>query len=488
MKNYIRVFSVLLAAITLIITSSCSLGGKNFAIEPNEFEYQETSVPNPMKGFVSLYETPTEDASLEYVGLRFDEVYNHDGSVGSINTDHIDIILATIAKRGNAAIFRVYIIYPGYNNDSDTGLYLPNEIYDQLNQDGDIYSNQYGGYKLEYPNFNNPKLMEYMIDFITQLGERYDGHPALAAIQLGLYGSWGEWNMSGCQRQRCAMTTENMSKLIKAYTNAFKTTKLMARNPSLGHASEYDVGFHDDNFLFNSSDFHTKSDEWKALLKKIDPSYGKLQQFYDFINGCNGNYEPIWDKWQTQMFGGELSGMMYDDCFGSILEGTEREAMDYSINQFHMTWLMGVGKGGIPEKGTTEYKEYLKLASSFGYEIGINDVETKERTGKIIVSLKNYGIAPFYYDWPLEYSLSDKKGNVVYTYRDVNFKLSELLPETVLQSEFLIPDSINRGEYSIALRVVNPAEEISQNAAPMKLANNNKITDGIYELASVKIN
>lgn len=487
MKNGIRSFLALFTALALVITTSCGFGSAKIYITPNEFEYQEVSVPNPMKGFVSLYQYPTEDSSMEYIGLKFNEVYDYDGNFGSINTDHLDTVLATIAKRGNTAILRTYIIYPGYNNDTSTGLYLPEYIYNELKQNGDIYSNTYGGYKLEYPDFNSQILMEYITDFITKLGERYDGHPALAAVELGLYGAWGEWNMSGCQESKCVMTNQNISKLLTAYTNAFHTTKLMARNPSLGNASEYDVGFHDDNFLFNTSDFHTQSAEWKALLKKLDPSYGTLQQFYDFINGNNGNYNPIWDKWQTQMFGGELSGMMYEDCFGSILEGTEREALDYCINQFHVTWLMGVGKSGIPEKGTPEYEEYLEVASSFGYEIGITDIETNNRTGKITVSLTNYGIAPFYYDWPLEYSILDSKGSVIYTYRDNNIKLSSLLPETTLQSEFLIPENRNRGEYSVTLRVVNPAEEISINTTPMKLANNNMTSNGIYTLASVKV-
>lgn len=487
MKKRIRTFSTLFVALVLIITTSCGFGKAAIYITPNKFEYQKTSMPNPMKGFASSYEKPTEDSSLEYIGIRFSDIYRYEDNVGSIDVDYFDPMLSTILKRGNTAIIRVYIIYPGYNNGTDTGLYLPESIYNELKSKGDIYSNKYGGYKLEYPDFNSPELMEYIIDFITKFGEMYDGDPAIAAIQLGIYGSWGEWNMSGCNEEQCVMTSKNISKLIEAYTNAFSITKLMARNPSLGKAYEYDVGYHDDNFLFNTSDFHKQSAEWKALLKKLDPSYGTLQQFYDFINGNGGEYEPIWDKWETQMFGGELSGMMYEDCFGSILEGTEREALDYSINQFHLTWLMGVGKSGIPEKGTPEYEEYLEVARSFGYEIGITDIETKDRTGRFTVSLTNYGIAPFYYNWPLEYSVLDSDGLVVYTYRDDNLKLSQLLPETTLQSEFFLPEDLNRGKYSVTLRMVNPQEEISSNAMPMKLANNNMVTDGIYELASVTI-
>ena len=184
----------------------------------------------------------------------------------------------------------------------------------------------------------------------------------------------------------------------------------MGRNPSLGYANEYPVGYHDDNFLFNTSDFHTQSPEWKALLKKQNPTYGTLQQFYDFINGDGGRYEPLWDLWKTEMFGGELSGQMYKEPFGPLWSGTEREALDYCIRQFHMSWLMGVGVDGIPDVNTDAYREFREVADSFGYDLYIDSVVGKNRTAKIQVSLANGGIAPFYYDWHIEYRMTVSEG------------------------------------------------------------------------------
>ncbi len=485
MKGFVRVFSVLLSVALLWAAVSCSA---SINITPNEFEYQEPSMPNPIKGFASLYGQCTEDSSLEYMGVKFSDIYEYDEEKGSrLNKTYINSLLFSVAERGNSLIIRPYIIYPGHNNENDTGIYLPDSLYQYLKKSGQIKSNTYGGYKLEYPNFNSSVLIDHMIEFITLLGEEYDGHPALAAVQLGLYGSWGEWNMSGCTNGWCAMTDKNLSKLLDAYTASFKQTKLMARNPSLGNASKYDVGYHDDNFLFNTSDFHKQSAEWKALLKKIDVNYGTLQQFYDFINGCNGNYEPIWDKWQTQMFGGELSGMMYTDYFGPILKGTEREALDYCIKQFHVTWLSGVGKGGIPYKDSQDYQEYLEIAGSFGYKIGIQSVSVDSDTDEITVSLTNYGVAPFYYDWDIEYSVLDETGKSVCTVVDEQFKLSELLPEGVMQSTFAVPKDLERGKYTVSFRVVNPVEKLSAEAKLMKLANNHALSDGIYEIASLNI-
>lgn len=479
----IRIIAIIMAIAVLAATLvSCSL--TRYTITPNSFEYQSASVPNPMKGFACLYSKPNDDTSLEYVGMTFDDVYSVENGQGKLKTDYINHKLEKVAGRGNTAILRVYMVYPGYNVDDHDGLFMPEELYNELKANGAIYSNLYEKHKLEYPDFNNERLIEAMLDFIAQFGAEYDGNPAIATVQMGLYGSWGEWNLSGCTHTECIMTNENLNRLIVAYTQAFPNTKLMCRNPSLGYAHNYEIGYHDDNFIFNTSDFHTQSAEWKSLLEQVDSTYGTLQQFYDFINGENGNYEPIWDKWKTQMFGGEISGLMYNDPFGPLWSGTEREVLDYCIQQFHLSWIMGVGRGGIPKVDTPEYQEYLKVASSFGYEIAISSVETKDRTGKIITTFTNHGTAPFYYDWELEYLIVDAEGNTVYTETDTSFHLSEVLPDTNVESTIFLPEELEAGDYTLCLHFVNPAKSLSDAAKPLRLSNNNETMDGIYQIAS----
>ena len=283
------------------------------------------------------------------------------------------------------------------------------------------------------------------------------------------------------------MTDDNLQRIIEAYVAAFKKTKLMGRNPSLGHANEYPIGYHDDNFMFISSDFHTKNTEWKKLLSQQDYTYGTLQQFYDFINGNGGSYEPLWDIWKTQMFGGELSMQMYQNPFGPLWSGTEREALEYCIHQFHMSWLMGVGTGGIPDINSDEYKEFRQVAGSFGYDIFIDSVTGKKHTSKIVTSFGNSGIAPFYYDWEPEYRIIDTEGSVVYKYRDEEFELSRLLPGETAESVFFIPDDLKAGEYAVQIRFVNPAENAGRKVMPLRLSNDHEIRDGFYELAQTTI-
>ena len=480
-----RILTAVVIVSALFLTSACS--SREVTIVQNDFTRTETPLPNPMKGFACFYGKADQDSSLEYIGLKFNEIYTYQNGQGSLDTEELDKKLSKVADRGNSAILRVYILNPGHVSAEGNGLFLSEELYNELKSAGAIYSNQVSGGILEYPDFNNEKLIACMTEFIGLFGKKYDGNAAIATIQMGLYGSWGEWNMSECRNGNCVMTNENLRKLIEAYVSSFQKTKLMGRNPSLGYANEYPIGYHDDNFLFNTSDFHKHNSEWKALLRKQDYSYGTLQQFYDFINGNGGKYEPLWDLWKTQMFGGELSMQMSMEPFGPLWSGTEREALDYCVNQFHMSWLMGLGVGGVPETNTAEYQEFRKVAGSFGYDIYIDSVAVKNRTAKITTSFGNSGIAPFYYDWELEYTILDAEGVSVFKYRDEDFRLSGLLPGETLDSVFLIPDDLKAGQYTVQVRFINPAEGSSKKVMPLRLSNDHEVRDGIYELAKVTI-
>ena len=481
----IRMTTALLLAAAVMLAAACSKRSVSFDV--NEFTYTPALVPNPMKGFASFYAKTDSDSSLEYIGIKFNEIYTYENGVGGLDTSDLDKKLLYVAERGHHAIVRIYILNPGHVNENETGIFLPEELYNELKSTGNIYSNPYEGYQLEYPDFNSEKLIACMTEFIRMFAEKFDGHPAIAVIQMGLYGSWGEWNMYGCRYGKCAMKDDHLRTLIEEYVSDFQRTKLMGRNPSLGYANEYPIGYHDDNFMFNTSDFHKQSPEWKDLLRQQDRTYATLQQFYDFIDGNGGCYKPLWEQWKTQMFGGELSRQIYLEPFGTLWDGTEREALDYCINQFHMSWLMGVGFGGIPETNTPEYKEFKNVAGSFGYDISIQSVSAKNYTGKIETTFTNSGIAPFYYDWEIEYRILDSQGELMYTCIDEDFRLSNLLPGETLESVFFVPEDLKAGEYRILMRFVNPAEEISKKIMPLRLSNDHETTGGIYELAKVTV-
>ena len=174
-------------AAAIMLTASCK--SRKVTILPFEFSRTEAIVPNPMKGFACFYGKADQDASMEYIGMKFNEVYTYENGEGKLNREELDNKLSEISDRGHSAILRVYILNPGHVDHEQTGLFLPDELYGELKQSGDIYTNSVQNGWLEYPDFNSEKLIGCMIDFIEQLGRQYDGHPVIATIQMGLYGS-----------------------------------------------------------------------------------------------------------------------------------------------------------------------------------------------------------------------------------------------------------------------------------------------------------
>ena len=152
-----RMLTAAVVASALFMTASCSR--REVTITPNIFNRTETQLPNPMKGFACFYEKADPDSSLEYIGLKFSEIYTYQNGQGGLNAEALDEKLANIADRGNAAIIRVYMLNPGYVDKEQTGLFLPEELYNELKSAGDIYSNQVQSGLLEYPDFNSELKM-----------------------------------------------------------------------------------------------------------------------------------------------------------------------------------------------------------------------------------------------------------------------------------------------------------------------------------------
>lgn len=86
----------------------------------------------------------------------------------------------------------------------------------------------------------------------------------------------------------------------------------------------------------------------------------------------------------------------------------------------------------------------------------------------IQATLRNTGIAPFYYDWPLEMTVIDAADRSLHTVRP-KWSLSGLIsgdPDRLWSHE--IPGgTLQTGSYRLLLRVVNPLER----GLPLRFAN-----------------
>ena len=136
----------------------------------------DVTVGNPLRGLVTspAWTGPTTPAmlptSLEFYYFGLDEIM-----IGNNRFDWsvLDKVLQDAASRYKHVIWRVYCHYPG------RPLAVPEYI---LDQGLDIDDGS--------PVYDDGRLLTALEQFIKALGARYDGHKALAFIQLGLLGYW----------------------------------------------------------------------------------------------------------------------------------------------------------------------------------------------------------------------------------------------------------------------------------------------------------
>ncbi len=208
----------------------------------------------------------------------------------------------------------------------------------------------------------------------------------------------------------------------------------------------------------------------------------ELHQFEDFFREYG-----LWNLWETQMMGAEISGVMAfknregEYFFGPMFEGEALRALIFCTTHFHMTFSLGFqrGGGGVPKKGTPQYDNFRYAASIFGYDFTLAAAALEGND--LSVDVKNVGIAPLYYNWDVELSVTDADGREVWVKKTPS-ALSELLPMRRQKYTFDLSDAgLSAGEYTVRFRIVNPLKSDEDKRYPLIISNKNR--QGEYAVA-----
>jgi len=276
--------------------------------------------------------------------------------------------------RGKHVIFRVHIDRPHFPSG------LPRWLRDQGVRTTP-YSDYGGG---ESPDYENPRLVRALERFIAALGKRYDEHPRVAFVQLGLLGFWGEWHTY--PRLELFASEATQRRVIDAYHRAFPHKSLMARNAGGYMGRQPWLGFHDDLFPEDTDG----PEGWKFLSRMRE-------------NGRTGN-------WMRAVIGGEMVPDQARKWLGPDYARTL--AM---IEAAHCTWL-GPYCPALEQHGDREFAaRAAALVRRMGYQYTFQEIRHPERvrSGQPLefrLVGENQGVAPFYYPWRVELALLDGKG------------------------------------------------------------------------------
>ena len=438
-------------------------------------DYAPAPADNPLKGFMPFYDaygsadTPIANDfphSMEYFYVPLRDLMN--GLDSFTFATGMEPQLQSISSRGHQAVMRVYLDYP----TRPTG--IPQYLLDEGLK---VHHYTFFGNSLQKtdsvsPDYDDPQLVRAMEAFIAAFGRRYDGDPRIGFIELGLIGFWGEWHtwpMDGNTQETAVLKSvpnpkeENwmpsvttQERIIKAYDDAFNKTRILMRYPMLppnGQQSspgrrepygslKYNIGYHDDSFAYNT----LFGEDWYFM--------GKME------------WSGALDKWKTEPIGGELRPEIQLSVWAKPPIRNDTEDFTTTVDGTHVSWLIAHEIFTVKSvtSDTPVYKEALAGARHMGYEFYVSAVKLSEiaANSRLEVSLRvqNTGVAPFYYDWPVELGVLDSSGKLIATYNP-DWKITDILPAEgntpYVEWTYSSPSHhLNPGAYTLVLHVINP--------------------------------
>lgn len=346
--------------------------------------------------------------------------------------------LDAIAVRGHQAAFRFYLDYPGKPSGVPAFLLdqgLLTRPYDDFDNNGQSVS----------PDYDDPNLAAALDRFIAALGRHYDGDPRVGFVQLGLLGFWGEWHTwphnGDPGTENWFASQAQQLRVLNAFDAAFDRTRLMVRYPSADN-KPHDLGYHDDSFAYSTLP-------------------GPGWHFMDLMRQAGTT-----DKWKTNTVGGELRPELQGCLFAT--PPCAGEDFAEGVAQTHATWLLNHYAFTPGYTGAT-YDKALAAAKSLGYELRATEVKSGRRGDKLdlAVRIRNDGVAPFSYDWPLQVAAVGRDGRIARTWR-TPWKLTGIMPGVPAELTATLPvKDLRRGEYTLVLRAANPL----RGGMPLRFAN-----------------
>lgn len=403
---------------------------------------------NPLKGFVPyLRADPTFPHSMEWDYTKLSEVMT---GPTNFNWAPFDAKLDAAASRGHQFFARFYLEWPGRTTGVPQYLIAAGlKMRTWTNTNTQPFPPAID----HTPDYEDPRLRAALTNFIHAFGRRYDGDPRLGFIGLGLLGTWGEWHNHPRNEWFASKTVQR--EVLDAYEAAFKKTKLVARypagpdDPRYADNSTRAIGYHDDSFAWATVHTGQPDDEW----------------FFETRLRAAGAL----DKWRAQPIGGEVRPELWQCLFDEPSCAPKGQEFDRCVAATHASWLCneGVFRGRITGAAR---ERALRAAQRLGYELHVAGVELALTGGQLRMSLTvtNTGVAPFYYDWPVELGALDVTGRLVASWR-TDWKLTGILPSepaTVWRFR-AAARALPAGTHHLLLRVPNPLP----NGPPLRFAN-----------------
>ncbi|WP_025698985.1 beta-galactosidase, partial [Paenibacillus forsythiae] len=184
---------------------------------------------NPYTGFTADARDPDhvlQPVTLVHANLSWRELEPEPGAYdfeGLEETFHFQYW----KEQGVRFVLRVVLDYPR----EDRHLDIPDWLYKETGEKGRWYDLPYG--KGFSPDYSSPVLIASHRKLIEALALRYGNDPAVAFIQLGSIGHWGEWHTMNSGTGRIPFPARSITdQYIEPYVQYFSGKPLLMRRPT----------------------------------------------------------------------------------------------------------------------------------------------------------------------------------------------------------------------------------------------------------------
>ncbi len=367
-------------------------------------------------------------------------------------------------NKGVRIITRINLDYP---TDNPNIIEIPDWLYEMIDGDGTWYQTSEIGSGFS-PNYANPILIAEHERMIKAFGERYNNDPRIAFIQLGSIGHWGEWHTwpsgSGVFPEEPVA-----NQYIQHYVDALDQKMLGIRRP-LAHARLNNFGYFNDRIGHEPT-----TEQWMFWINNG----------MDYDNWYNRRVYPeaaVPDFWHTAYSAGEFGS-------GNALLWLRDETVSDTLRQVrisHTSWAgpcSPAGVGNVPDLVNIN-----TVLNTMGYHFVVETV-THEPTAvageELAINMvwNNKGVAPFYFEWPLEIGLINAEDELVFT-AIVDEDIRSWLPgRHSVDLGLAIEQTLPAGTYRLVTAILNP-----ETGKPgVDLGIKGRRDDGRYVLSTVTI-
>jgi hypothetical protein len=376
--------------------------------------------------------------------------------MGKYRWDMLDKVLSIARSRGQTLLLRIAPY--GTGDERDVPAWY-RKIVGPEKKWG--YSSEVNGWLVDP---EDPRYSRYFGGMIRALGERYDGHPDLEAVDLSIVGAWGE----GAGSEMLSQTARE--NLINSYTGAFRKTPLIAllmdKQTNMYANSQIPVGWRVD-CIGDLGFWASEQNGWSHM--------------YDFypreIINCN-----IQDDWKRSPVSFEICGTFLN---WRDVQKYGREQVKYIFDQ-SLKWHMS----SFNAKSSPVPAEWKDLVDDWLRKMGYRYVlrrftypDTVEVNGKLPFTSwwENKGVAPCYKNFSFAVRLKAAGREALYL---TDADLKEWLPgDIVCDDSFYVPSGFPAGPCDVQVAIVDKQKHEPR----IRLAIEGRQSDGWYQIGKLKV-